>query len=118
MYLGGVKVPAFVHSKLLQETAGKISKELFHVTDWLPTLVQLAGGDPPSKILDGVNQWDAISKGESSRRNEVLLNIDHVYKQWGLRVGKWKIVKQGKLRRINFCFLFECLFESLPFFSL
>lgn len=73
-------------------------KELFHVTDWLPTLIKLAGGTPPAEILDGVDQWNTISQGSLSKRKEVLLNIDLEYRQWGLRIGHWKIVKQGKLR--------------------
>ena len=41
--LGGVRVPAFIHSKLLTNN-GTTSMDLMHVTDWLPTLVNLAGG--------------------------------------------------------------------------
>ena len=96
--LGGIKVPAFVNSKLLQNTSGQSLKELFHVTDWLPTLIKLAGGTPPADILDGVDQWNTISQGSLSERKEVLLNIDLQFPQWGLRTGHWKIVKQGKRR--------------------
>ena len=36
------RVPGFVHSPLLPDTVkGTISHELFHVTDWLPTIVGL-----------------------------------------------------------------------------
>lgn len=41
--LGGVRVPAFINSKLLIN-AGVTSMDLMHVTDWLPTIVNLAGG--------------------------------------------------------------------------
>ena len=41
--LGGVRVPAFINSKLLTNT-GTTSMDLMHVTDWLPTIVNLAGG--------------------------------------------------------------------------
>jgi arylsulfatase A-like enzyme len=39
---GGTRVPGFVHSPLLPDAVkGTISHELFHVTDWLPTIVGL-----------------------------------------------------------------------------
>jgi arylsulfatase A-like enzyme len=40
LYEGGVKVPGFVHSPLLPAVArGTIHHGLFHVADWLPTIV-------------------------------------------------------------------------------
>ena len=74
-------------------------KELFHVTDWLTTLIKLGGGTPPVDILDGVDQWNTISQGSSSKRKEVLLNIDLKFQQWGLRNRQWKIIKQQVPRK-------------------
>ena len=46
MYEGGVRVPGFVHSPLLPASVrGTVSHELFHVTDWLPTLCHVAGAE-------------------------------------------------------------------------
>lgn len=62
---GGVRVPAFIWSPLLETTA-RVSRQLIHVTDWLPTLFHVAGGD--SRVLgdladfDSFNQWPALSK--------------------------------------------------------
>ena len=39
---GGVRGVGLVHGRMLQKTGAKC-KELFHVTDWYPTLVNLAG---------------------------------------------------------------------------
>jgi len=39
---GGVRGVGLVHGRMLQKTGVKC-KELFHVTDWYPTLVNLAG---------------------------------------------------------------------------
>lgn len=52
----------FVHGNLLnQSVQGTVSRELLHVTDWFPTLVNLAGGDfNGTKRLDGYDQWLTI----------------------------------------------------------
>ena len=42
LWEGGVRGVGFVHGKMLQKTGIKC-KELFHVTDWYPTLLYLAG---------------------------------------------------------------------------
>ena len=50
---GGVKVPAFVRGPGI--TPNSESQDLFHITDWLPTLAGLIGVTPKMK-LDGVDQ--------------------------------------------------------------
>merc|ERR1712100_382453 len=43
---GGTRVPGFVHSPMLPaDVRGTVSQELYHVTDWLPTLVEVAGAN-------------------------------------------------------------------------
>lgn len=55
---GGIRAVGFVHGNLLQDNIrGTVSRDLLHVTDWFPTLVNLAGGDlNGTKPLDGYNQ--------------------------------------------------------------
>lgn len=50
-----MRVAGFVHSPLLPaEVQGTTSWELYHVTDWLPTIVTLAGGSTQRNFaLDG-----------------------------------------------------------------
>ncbi|CAN0312987.1 unnamed protein product, partial [Phaeothamnion confervicola] len=61
LFEGGTRVPAFVYSTspALVPTAarGTVYAELFHVTDWLPTLGAVAGFGTDISFLDGVDQW-------------------------------------------------------------
>ncbi|XP_045173834.2 arylsulfatase J-like [Mercenaria mercenaria] len=117
---GAIKAVGFVHGKLLNhELIGSVSKELLHVTDWFPTLVNLAGGDfNGTKPLDGHDQRECIFEGKSSKRKEILINIDPVVVAPGrplfnntfdttisasIRLDKWKLLtgttKGGPSRR-------------------
>ena len=91
---GGVRVPAFVHSPLLPAARrGGVYDGLFHVTDWLPTLVRLAGGAPPRNV-DGVDQYEAIFADRPAEhpRTELLVHVDVYGRQlepMGLATGAY-----------------------------
>eukprot|EP00930_Biecheleria_cincta_P073767 TRINITY_DN61057_c0_g1_i1.p1 TRINITY_DN61057_c0_g1~~TRINITY_DN61057_c0_g1_i1.p1 ORF type:complete len:688 (+),score=70.67 TRINITY_DN61057_c0_g1_i1:25-2064(+) len=83
---GGTKTPAFVFSAdeelLPAAVRGTTNPGLGHVTDLLPTLVRLAGGDirPTSTgPLDGVDQWDSWrSRSVVSKRKDMVYNFDNI----------------------------------------
>lgn len=51
-------------------------RSLIHVTDWLPTVYEAAGGDVQDLgQIDGKSQWKALLALGPSPRSEMLYNI-------------------------------------------
>ena len=95
LFIGGVRGAGFIYSPLL-ENPGRVSKDLIHVTDWLPTMLSLAGVKIPENILDGYDQWKTLQNEEASPRKEILLNIDDkALRNSALIRNGWKIVSEG-----------------------
>ncbi|KAH9641843.1 hypothetical protein HF086_001559 [Spodoptera exigua] len=69
----------------------KIWPGLFHVTDWMPTLIAAAGGEYNSTI-DGFSQWNALTKDEPSPRQDVLITTDDLKEYAAFREGNYKII--------------------------
>ncbi|OQV17335.1 Arylsulfatase I [Hypsibius exemplaris] len=83
---GGVRVPAFIWSPLLKRR-GRATDQLFHVTDWLPTLWEAVGADPallPEKG-DGFSHWKSFQDGSSvGPRKELVNNIDTLGRMYAM----------------------------------
>ncbi|XP_046993803.1 arylsulfatase B-like [Schistocerca americana] len=99
LWEGGVRGVAAVWSPLLQNTP-RVSNQLMHVTDWLPTMYAAAGGNASSlpDDLDGVNVWPELVADELHPRTELLVNIDEKAGNAAVRVGNWKLIR-GKSER-------------------
>ncbi|CAN8011336.1 unnamed protein product, partial [Ixodes pacificus] len=92
LWEGAVRVPAFVWSPLL-ESSGRVSDQMMHIVDWLPTFYSVAGGNLSDLgEQDGFDMWKALSEGTESPREEMLLNIDPVLNTSSLRYKNHKIV--------------------------
>ena len=78
---GGMRVPAFVHGQVFPRK-GIIEDIIFHVSDWYPTFVYLAGGKPKSgNVLEGMNLAPRLLATQSNlatvdRRQEMLYHFD------------------------------------------
>ncbi|CAH1403410.1 unnamed protein product [Nezara viridula] len=95
---GGVRTPSFIWSPMLREQA-RVSQELFHITDWLPTLYTAAGGKlsdiSGSVTIDGVDQWGFLTTSAAPPRTEILVDINDVYGSESYIIDNWKLIKDS-----------------------
>eukprot|EP00117_Sycon_ciliatum_P011472 scpid54939/ scgid12937/ Arylsulfatase J len=105
LFEGGTRVPTMVYSPLLQKH-GYVNTDLFHSTDWLPTLASIAGAKPEDipHNVDGMDASQSLLAGMPSPRQEVLYNVERNggrYKasirdtRWKLLIGSWKKIRAG-----------------------
>ncbi|KAJ0178804.1 hypothetical protein K1T71_005579 [Dendrolimus kikuchii] len=85
---GAVRLPATLWHKNFES---KVCGGLFHVTDWLPTLVAAAGGNITYKI-NGINQWNTLINGLNFERQDILITIDDLNGVAAARQGDFKII--------------------------
>ncbi|GIY55892.1 arylsulfatase B, partial [Caerostris darwini] len=90
---GGIRVPAAIWSPLLKLYKPRISKQLMHVSDWLPTFYRIAGGELADLgQIDGYDQWEALIRDSSSPKKHMLQNPDPVPGTSAFRLGDLKLV--------------------------
>ncbi|XP_023287942.1 arylsulfatase B [Orussus abietinus] len=93
LYEGGIRGASCIYSPLIKDRS-RISNQLVHITDWLPTFYSAAGGDLADLgPIDGVDQWSALSNYKETPRESILLNIDEVANLEGALAGRFKLVK-------------------------
>jgi arylsulfatase A-like enzyme len=107
---GGVKTPAFVSGGVLpKQVRGTISHELYHVTDWLPTILNVVGIDVKingGHHIDGLNSWKSISQGLRSPREEMVYNVNPLCT--GGQAGPPKAGFRKKINGTNYKILTYC----------
>jgi len=75
---------------------GAIVSEPFHIVDWYPTLLKLAGASLDQKLpLDGRDVWATVAVGAPSPHEEILFNA--APRNGAIRVGNWKLVLNGQV---------------------
>ncbi|CAL1279746.1 unnamed protein product [Larinioides sclopetarius] len=90
---GGIRIPGFIWSPLLQLQEPRVSMQLMHVTDWLPTLYSAAGGVMKHLgNIDGHSMWEAFLNNTESPHQEILHNIDPIDNLAALRMGDFILV--------------------------
>ena len=98
VFEGGVRGTAYVWGANLAKL-NYDNKQLIHVTDWLPTIVEGIAGlelDKDKWALDGYNVWSTITTDSETPRKEVLINLDpprsKFIGQAAIRSGDWKLI--------------------------
>ncbi|XP_055333780.1 arylsulfatase B-like [Paramacrobiotus metropolitanus] len=85
LFEGGVRGLSFIWSPLLKRR-GRVTNQLFHVSDWLPTLYEAAGGNVRDLVnVTGVSQWKSLFHGNNyGPRTELVNNIDSILNQYAM----------------------------------
>lgn len=93
LWEGGTRAAAFLHAPMLLNKTGYLYDGMIHAVDWLPTLVEAAGGDAVTG-LDGVSQWKHLVQGlVPSARAEFVYNIDELSNSSAFRQGRFKLIQ-------------------------
>merc|ERR1719412_2416444 len=102
LFEGGTRVPTFVLGPPhLVPGRGQVSNVLLHISDWMPTLLKMAGyeGDPSKDLqLDGVDQSEALMTGQSARE-EMVYNLKNSPLSGAYRKGPFKIIFGKKFNK-------------------
>ena len=93
VYEGGVRV-ASCAAWTGKIPPGSTVKQPFHMVDFYPTLLTLAGASLEQKLpIDGKDAWATISSGGPPPDDEILLNTSPF--NGAIRIGDWKLVVNG-----------------------
>ena len=98
-YEGGIITPFIAHWPSGIADAGRIDHTLLHFVDFMPTLIELAGGIYPDEYRDkALPDLPGKSMLPLFRKNEIQ-RLEPLYFDWSnggaLRTDRWKIVQEG-----------------------
>jgi arylsulfatase A-like enzyme len=100
VYDGGVRVPAALSFKG-RIPEGLIVNTPLHAVDLYPTLLNLAGSTlQQENPLDGREAWRVICGEEEWSNREILIH-GRRNRSCAIRIGDWKLVRDGKLGPTN-----------------
>ena len=89
---GGARGVGFVWGDVFKKRSGEVSMDLMHVSDWMPTLYEAAGGSV-GKLgdIDSHSLWPVLTGvNRTCPRSEVLVNLNPVLNSKAIKVGKYK----------------------------
>jgi len=91
---GGTRSASFVsYPRMAKKYQGRTSWDLFHIVDWYPTILSLAGYSVQVPDIDGYDQWLSLVGGWPGPRTELVYNINTALRfTAAIRAGKWKII--------------------------
>merc|ERR1712106_905966 len=100
LFEGGTRATTFVHApEILKQN--KVSNNLVHISDWMPTILSMAGyaGNPSKELgLDGIDQWEAINN-DVNVRDEMVYNLKVDPISGAIRIGPHKIIFGKKFNK-------------------
>jgi len=91
---GGTRSVAFVsYPRMSKKYRGRTTQDLFHIVDWYPTILALAGYTKKLTDTDGYDQWLSLAAGWPGPRTELVYNINTALRfTAAIRSGKWKLI--------------------------
>lgn len=92
VYEGGHRVPGII-SYQGKIKAGLINNTTVMTMDFLPTFVDLAGGNLNGKLIDGVSLKNLLLKEETLPKRDLFWSFKN---RTAIRSGKWKLVSFKK----------------------
>ena len=103
MYEGGLRVPLIVRGPGI--VRGRVTDGAFVNTDWMPTLLAIAGAPAPA-AGDGVDQTRLLTTGSTSSARALHWYLPHYTNQGSrpagaIRDGRWKLVEHYDDRRVE-----------------
>ena len=91
LFEGGIRVPAIISwPGHLPEDA--VRGQLAHSCDWLPTLLDLCGLEPPTHEVDGLSLRKVIEDQAAASPHDVVHWT--IGKSWAVRRGAWKLIAE------------------------
>ena len=108
LYAGGVRVP-FIVRWPGKVPAGKVDRNsVLTAVDLLPTFLEVAGVNMPKEYVpDGESAWAAFQGKEFQREKPIFwewkggISKDYTWPSIGVRDGKWKLITNKELGKIE-----------------